>query len=65
MKTRTDEAFYDMCWANYFDKVKHDQNNGFPTRKWMNGKTWFNNYDDYRERVVPEKVTAINQRLGV
>ena len=65
VKTRTDEAYYDMCWENYSNKVRHDLSNGFSTRKWQNGKTWFNNYEDYQERVVPEKVTAINQRLGV
>ena len=65
VKTRTDEVFYDMCWENYYNKVKHDLNNGFSTRKWQNGKTWFNKYEDYKERVVPEKITAINQRLGV
>lgn len=65
VKIRKQEEHYDMCWKNYFDKVKHDQSNGFPTRKWLNGKTWFNHYEDYEERVVPEPITAINQRLSV
>ena len=65
VKTRTDEAYFDMCFSNYVEKVRHDQSNGFPTRKWQNGKTFLNNYEDYAEKVIPEKITAINQRLGV
>ena len=65
VKTRKQEEYYDMCWTNYYDKTIHDRNNGFKTLKWKNGKTWFNCYEDFEERVVPEPITAINQRLGV
>ena len=65
VKNNVDEEYFDMCFANYYEKVKHDQNNGFSTRKWQNGKTFMNSYEDYEEKVVAPKMTANNQRLGV
>ena len=49
VKSKKDEVLFDKCRDNYIAKVKHDHANGFPERKWQNGATFMNNYEDYED----------------